>query len=645
MLPPEFHFLRPGWLLLLPLVPLALLALARARRDRRRWEAVCDPALLPHILIDRTAGPRRRWPGVVLGLAGLLGIVALAGPAWERLPQPVFRSQSALVVALDLSRSMDAADLTPSRLARATFALRDILEERSDGQTGLVVFAADAFVVSPLTDDTGTILAQLPALEPAIMPAQGSRPERGIELAATLLSQAGAGRGDILLLTDGAADDAAAQAAARSAARSGFRLSVLAAGTPGGAPIAAAEGGFVTDSAGGIVVPRLDEPALRALASAGGGAYARVDGGPAALGPLSARWNAAEATGEETGLVTDSWLDRGPWLAALIVPLALLGFRRGMLLFAACVLLPVAPEARAAGWEDLWWRPDQRGAAALEAGEAARAQSLFENRRWQAAAAYRAGDYEAAAAALEDLDDPDSLYNRGNALARAGRFEEALASYDAALEQAPDHEDAQHNRDLLRDLAQPQGQGDGGDEGDRGESGEPGSGEESADGTGDRGSRQAGAGESGGEGGEGRPDPADGAADDRSSAGAGGQGSQGDPDSMSAAEREALARQAGGRDPGANEDPSLANADPADGAEDERAEAAGGAGEESEAGPEEPPAGRMAATGEPDETEQATEQWLRRIPDDPGGLLRRKFYYQYRERGTPSSAPQEEQTW
>jgi Ca-activated chloride channel family protein len=396
------------------------------------------------------------------------------------------------------------------------------------------------------------------------------------------------------------------------------------------------------------VVPRLDEPALRALAIAGGGAYTRVDGGPAALGPLSARWNAAEATGEETGLVTDSWLDRGPWLAALIVPLALLGFRRGVLVLAAFALLPVAPEARAAGWDDLWSRPDQRGAAALEAGEAARAQALFEDRRWRAAAAYRAGDYEAAAQALEGLDDPDSLYNRGNALARAGRFDEALTSYDAALQQAPGHEDAQHNRDLLRDLMQPQGQGGQGGEGDQGnesQPGEQGSGEDSAGGSGDRDSRQAGAGESGGEGGEGRPDPADGAADDPSSTGTGGQGGQGDPDSMSAAEREALARQAAERDPDASEDRSLANADSADGAEADRAEAAGGAGEESETGPQEPPAGRVAAIGEPDETEQATEQWLRRIPDDPGGLLRRKFYYQYRERGTPSSAPQEEQTW
>ncbi len=96
MLPPEFHFLRPGWLLLLPLVPVAVYLYLRARRDRRRWEAVCDPALLPHVLVGGPPGRRRRWPAVAAALAAALALIALAGPAWERLPQPVYRSQSAI---------------------------------------------------------------------------------------------------------------------------------------------------------------------------------------------------------------------------------------------------------------------------------------------------------------------------------------------------------------------------------------------------------------------------------------------------------------------------------------------------------------------------------------------------------------------
>ena len=127
------------------------------------WQSVCDAELLPHVLIDRPL-QHQRWPLLLYGLSGLLVIVALAGPTWERLPVPVFRNDSALVIALDLSRSMDATDIKPSRLERARFKIIDILRRRKDGQTALIVYAGDAFVVTPLTDDTETIRSQLPAL-------------------------------------------------------------------------------------------------------------------------------------------------------------------------------------------------------------------------------------------------------------------------------------------------------------------------------------------------------------------------------------------------------------------------------------------------------------------------------------------------
>ena len=632
MLPPEFHFLRPGWLLLLPLIPVLLFWLARARRDRRRWEAVCDPALLPHVLLAAPPQDRRRWPGVLIGLAALLGVTALAGPAWERLPQPVFRSESAVVVALDLSRSMAASDLSPSRLERARYALRDLLSARREGQTGLVVFAADAFVVSPLTDDVRTIEAQVPALEPDLMPTQGSRPERAIELAARLLSQAGAGRGEILLLTDGAAEPAAAAQAAREAAALGYTVSVLGVGTATGAPVPDPDGGFVTDASGGIVIARLDADALGRLARGGDGVYAALDGGPFDAARLAGRWQRAGERGAETGRTADAWLDRGPWLAALIVPFALLGFRRGALALAACALLPLAPDARAAGWEDLWLRPDQRAAAALEAGDAAAASELFVDRRWRAAAAYRAQDYAVAAAALDGLDDPESLYNRGNALARAGRFEEAVRSYERALEQSPDHEDARHNLDLIRNLQQ---QSAGGGEGapDQDGEGEPRPGDEArraADGQdgqdgqrgGDPGERQAGS--AGDEAGDSRDQAAGG---ENAQAAAGRAGRRGDPDRLGEAERAALERDA----------------------ERARAQAQAGAPRDEPPAREDAPPGErdggLAAASEPDEAAQATEQWLRRIPDDPGGLLRRKFYYQYRERGAGPEAREGEEAW
>ena len=165
-----------------------------------------DKALLPHVLISKEI-QSRNWPKILVAVTGLLSIIALAGPVWEQLPQPIFRNDSALVIALDLSRSMDAEDLKPSRLVRARFKIADLLKQRKDGQTALLVYADDAYSVTPLTDDTDTILSQLKALTTDLMPQQGSRADRAMLKARDLLKQAGARGGDVLLISDGVNKD------------------------------------------------------------------------------------------------------------------------------------------------------------------------------------------------------------------------------------------------------------------------------------------------------------------------------------------------------------------------------------------------------------------------------------------------------
>jgi len=147
----NFHFLRPLWLLaLLPLAGLQW-AMWRRRAASRSWQSVVDPRLLPHLLIGSDARQSRALP-FAIALGGVLAIFALAGPAWRKIEQPVYRQQSALVVALDLSRTMDASDIKPSRLQRAQLKLRDILAQQKEGDTALIVYAATPFAVTPLTD-------------------------------------------------------------------------------------------------------------------------------------------------------------------------------------------------------------------------------------------------------------------------------------------------------------------------------------------------------------------------------------------------------------------------------------------------------------------------------------------------------------
>jgi Ca-activated chloride channel family protein len=174
----DFHFLRPGWLTLL--LPLAWLSWRLYRRagSREVLSRFCDAALLP-FLTEQIGGRQQRWRLLPFALAGLLAVVSLAGPTVARVPQPVFREQAALVVMLDLSRSMNAQDLAPSRLERARYKIRDLLAARQRGQTALVVYTDQAFIVTPLTDDVNTIVSQLEVMEPALMPSQGHERRQG----------------------------------------------------------------------------------------------------------------------------------------------------------------------------------------------------------------------------------------------------------------------------------------------------------------------------------------------------------------------------------------------------------------------------------------------------------------------------------
>ncbi len=590
----EFHFLRPLWLLaLLPLAALAI-ALLRNRARSRSWAAVCDPQLLPWLLAGSAGIQRRPWAPWLIALTGTLLIAALAGPVWEQLPQPVFRDQSALVIALDLSRSMDAGDLKPQRVTHALHKITDILKLRKSGQVALLVYAGDAFTVTPLSDDRDTILAQLNSLDTAMMPTQGSRADLALQAAGSLLQQAGARRGDVLLVTDGIDDDNFAEAL-KALRKDGHRLSILGVGTPEGAPIPLAEGGFLTDRNGAMVVPRVDSAALQQWAQRGGGRFAMLRSDDSDIRSLldDIGTSSLDTSAPETGLHSDQWRERGPWLILLALPFALLVFRRGALaVVLAVLLLPVPQPAAALDWSNLWSRPDQRAARALEQGDAQSAAQTFKDPEWKAAAEYRAGDFDAAAALLEPLETPDALYNRGNALAKSGQFPEAIANYERALELDPDLEDARHNLELLRQQQPPPESGQ--KQGDQASQPEPGNDDS------DQGEPQAGE-------------------------------QQNDGENENSDDSEAGRPESSPTEP---QSPDRESDSPPQTPED---------GTESPPEPEPDLASAADDAQSDDAVDPATEQWLRRIPDDPGGLLRRKFLYQYQQRG--GRAPTGEDPW
>ena len=559
MLP--LHFIRPLWLVLIPLAVIMPILWRRLRRPSGDWGKICDTHLLRWLSVGNAAARRSRFGPWLAGFVWLIAAIALAGPSWQKLPDSSFTSRDARVLVLDLSLSMLAEDLKPNRLTQARFRLSDMLDESLEGQTGLVSYAGDAFVVSPLTSDTNTIRTMLPALRPDVIPVAGSRPDRALELAAELLERSGMARGEILLIAD-SGSQAAVDVAGRLANR-GIFTSVMAVGTVQGAPVPSGDG-FVSDGKGNIVVARLQRDVLQAIASAGGGRYSELTAGSTTVSP----WSSVDGSefARKDDALGERWKDAGPWLVLVLLPLVAFSFRRGLLFLLPLLIVPgflISSDAKAGLWDDLWASRDQQAQAALRQQRAADAAVLAQDPAIAGEALYRSDDFARAGQAWSQLDQADSHYNRGNALAQAGEFEAAIAAYDDALNLEPEMEDAIFNRALVEQMKQQQEE-----QQQNQENSEDQSGEESEE----------------GEQGE-----------DQSSE---------DQEDSEQGDQESDEQQEGEED-----------------------------GEPSES--------EMAQNWS-EEDAQAMEQWLRRIPDDPGGLLRRKFRNQHQRRGAPAD---ESETW
>ena len=638
----DFHFLRPFWLLgLIPVVGFCWWYL-KGRSSGDDWLDYCDPALLPHILIDRPS--KRRYGSLwILGLAGVLGVIALGGPAYERLPTPVFRNLSSLVILLDLSYGMDATDIKPSRIERARYKIEDLLRARKEGQTALIAYAGDAFVVTPLTDDGATIAAQLMALSPKIMPEQGARLDLGLTKAADLLFQAGQKAGDILVVTAGIEVDAARSEAARLLGE-GIRVSVLGVGTKDGAPIPMPEGGFRKGSDGRIVVSRLEIKPLWDLAQAGGGVYRSLDAGSkdteALLDFLDRKGQGPEDKSQK--LQVDQWRDEGIWLLPPLVFLAALGFQRGGLALILLVfLIPLPSPANAFEWQDLWWTKDQQAERVLKAGDPKKAADLFERPDWKAAAQYKAGDFKASEEVLQGIKTPQGLYNLGNALAQEGKLEEALKTYDEALSHLPGDDDTITNRKLVEDaLKQQQQQKDKNQDKDKDGKKDPSDGSKGGK---DQKSEQKDQKSDGQQGEKGDKDPSspknsnESPSKDQKDK----QEDKGeDQDEPPQDPKDSKGSQGQhGSDQNQKDSPSpepKPNAMPSPKDDQNLSPPEEGAPKDAPSPPSAPdpkkPQGASEGAPQGSEEERAEAQWLRRIPDDPGGLLKRKFYYQYRLR-------------
>ncbi|MHB8814237.1 MAG: VWA domain-containing protein [Steroidobacteraceae bacterium] len=324
----DFHFLHPYWLLALP--PLLTLAVWLAHRRGRdgAWPRLLDGELLSLLRLSESGAAGTPWP--LIGLLWTLAVLALAGPTWQRQITPAYRAPAAWVVALELSPSMDAADVMPSRIVRARYAIDNLLAAAHDARVGLVTFAGDSYTVAPLTSDVATVRNLAQPLAPSLMPESGDRLAPALEESARLLQAAPGRDRQVIVLTDCFTDTARALILAQQLHRQGIAVNVVGVGTSSGAPEPDGNGGFVRSASGQVALTRLDDDLLQRVAAAGGGRFVPLSALPELVAALQAAGSRQMSSGVAAPQVKlASWLNDGVWLLPPLLLLAALLARRG----------------------------------------------------------------------------------------------------------------------------------------------------------------------------------------------------------------------------------------------------------------------------------------------------------------------------
>ena len=630
----DFHWLRPLWLLALVPTILLLILLFRTHFRRVQWHQHISPALLP-ALLDGPVSQANRWLLAGIGLFWVIASLVLAGPVWEKQPVPVVKNRQALVIAWDLSPSMLAKDISPSRLGRSRLKIIDLLNSREEGQTALVAYSAEAYTVTPLTDDIQTIINLLPALSPTTLPSVGSNPEMAFQQANDLLDQAGIQAGQIVMLTDEITPDAL-ENLTQQVEDSPHQLTLWGVGDTEGAPIPLPQGGFVKDGAGNMVIVKLNERALQDFATQTNSYYVPMVTNGSDISTLQ-QLLGLKPDGDDsqtTDETLDQWIEHGHWLLWLCLPFVALSFRRGWLMCALVICgLPIAQLTPQAAYANPFKTPDQQGYDAFEQQAYDKAAEKFENSAWKGAALYRNGQYAEAAKTFANDTTASGDFNRGNAELLAGDVDAAISAFERALDKQPKWQAAEKNLALAKGLKQKQEQEKQQEQQSQDNEQQDDSQSSSSQDNSEQDSEQQSEQQSG-EQSENQESNEDQASDSQEQEASQNQDSDGQSSSEASGEQGAE-----GQSSSAEEDTAQSAAQSDEESSQDSVSSEGMLMQQSE-------------NQEPQtEEEQRLEQALRKVSDDPAGLLRNKFKYQYRQRqqeirqGTYGQSERAEQRW
>ena len=659
----QFHFLRPEWFIALAPLMLLVFLIRKTTAKQSGWQSVIPSHLYQYMVIGKTEMGAKP-PMWMLAFVWIISVIALAGPTWERLPQPVYQLKMGHVIVIDMSLSMRATDMTPDRLTRAKYKAIDLVNAIGEGEMGLVAYAGDAFVISPLTEDAGNITTLIPSLSPEIMPVPGSDPLLGIESASELLTNAGYNSGMIYWITDGIELEQQ-QELQEYVASIPFTVNALTVGTSEGAPIRQQSGELLKDFTGSIVIPKLNEGAVKGVVKTSGGRFESFTSNDTDIDALASvsllDKSDSEENEEESNLQGDQWKEVGPYLLLILLPFAAFAFKRGLVFIVLVGLLSPSmiknahalqraqPSEIAGTSQDIdapesakemankpdslsWWQTpfmndNQEALNSYQRGKYKDAVNKFNDEAWKASSLYKSGDYEGALNAFKNIPGPESLYNQGNALAKLGKLEDAIKKYDQALSEAPDFDDARTNKKIVEDLLkqqqqqnQDQNQNENGDDGEQSDSQD--NGQDSSD----------------------SPNSKQQSGDQNNQEGSNEQnGQQDDNEGQQSDQSQANDEQQSGGDNSQQPDDSEMNSqnESSDSQQQNAEQEESDQGDSAQAQKDEQQAEQEAQAMQGQETEltdaekeelQRMESLMRRVPDDPAFLLKRKMQLEAQKR-------------
>ncbi len=468
------QFLRPYWLLALLPTAFLLWKIWQVKQKQGSWHQIIAPQFRALLLGDSSNGqPRSRHTLALSGLTliWLLAIIALAGPSTQTVEMPAQKNQQGTVIILDLSLSMLADDVPPSRIERAKYKITDLLTQHPELSVGLIGYANSAHTISPISEDNQTLLSLLPALNPVVMPSYGSNPILGFKKADALFKGSHINHGHIIWITDDIEPYQVPQIK-QWIQQHDYSVSILTVGTPAGGAVHIPNYGLLKDEAGNLILPPLPLERFNAFAQLDHVRLSHLtpqEHTLSALMPPISNQVARQQSNTESPLQLP--LDQGVYLLILLLPLVALLFRRGWVLNLSAISLPLTgwlcagllsiaafnPSASYANTSlpslaEAFKSPDQQGYQAWKDNNLELAESLFENTQWRASMLYKQGKYQEAAQLFRQDNSATGYYNLGNALAKSGELNAAKEAYEKALAQQPDFQKAQKNLTLINQL-------------------------------------------------------------------------------------------------------------------------------------------------------------------------------------------------